>query len=752
MGVRAPELKRFVSYVILSVSISALCADLDVAKQALADGVWHSALTAADEIMAKADNTNSAERSEARLISLEALAHMQEDSEIRRRLAEWEEETSDKFRYWKVRSLVRVGDFSQAESALEKPFADPSLELPAACLKASIFMASGKYQDALQVMSGKDVESAKGLSGEDARLIVAEALGRVDKRQQSNKMLASLASNSSRNEIRLRAGFLLGFSEMEDPQTYTTGVARVRGLLRSNPGDKISELAAKSFADKLLSAGDALSAEDEYRRYLEVFPAAALDVEVLEGRGQALFRLGRFSEASSAFARAEQLVENAEDKARLAYLQASACISDGKLSSAASSFERSASYGGANAPRSYYFQAYALERLGEIPRASAIYSELVKNGGVWGIKSELRLISISVRNGMLGEAIDRYAKVLESPNGLSEDEITDVYLGRGRACYRDYRFKEAAADFELVASRRPNLADGMRFLMALCLYGAGRDVEAKKAAVKLMNSTKDEELRADLNLWCAKYDYNHGEYKEALGRFVEYAKFREGTASSADALLWAARCSSAQMEYSKAVELATQAANCAGSDKALFMECLFVQGEAVMELGRYPEAAQLFDRVASQAREGALHQKALMLKADALYAMGAGDMNRYEEAVGAYRLLFDAGGLSPDFKIEASFKIGRALEKLRRTKEAMDQYYKNVVLAYFEETSKGFLFGAPASTFFSRAAFYLADYYAAAGENRTVQKILERVVKSDVPAAKEAKRRLEEMNLKGLLE
>ncbi|MBO5940525.1 MAG: tetratricopeptide repeat protein [Kiritimatiellae bacterium] len=745
-------MKRFVAYMVLFASIPALSAGLDVAKQALADGVWHSALTAADEVSLDPGNTNLAERSEARLIALEALAHMEDDSEIRRRLAEWKDETSDRFRYWKVRSLVRVGDFVQAEGALEKPFADSTLELPVACLKASLFMASGKYQDALEVMSGKDIEAAKGLAGEDARLIVAEALGKTDKKRRSNQMLASLFKDASRKEIKLRAGFLLGFSEMEDSATYTTGVDRVKGLLRSNPGDKISELAAKSFADRLLAAGDALGAEDEYRRYFEIFPAAALNVEVLEGRGQALFRLGRFSEASSAFARAEQLVESAEDKARLAYLQASACVSEGKFSSAASNFERSASYGGENAPRACYSQADALERSGEIQRASAIYSELAENGGVWAVKSELRLISISVRNGMLGEAIDRYTKVLESPDGLSDDEVTDAYLGRGRACYRDYRFKEAAADFEIVAARRPALADGMRFLMALCLYGAGRDVEAKKAAVKLMNSTADDELRADLNLWCAKYDYNHGEYKEALGRFVEYASFRKGTSSSADALLWAARCSSAQMEYSKAVELATQAANCAGADKSLFMEALFVQGEAVMELGRYPEAAQLFDRVASQAGEGALYQKALMLKADALYAMGAGDMNRYEEAIGAYRMLFDAGGLSPDLKIEASFKIARALEKLRRTKDAMDQYYKNVVLSYFEETSKGVLLGAPARTFFSRAAFYLVDYYIAAGESRAVKKILERVVASDVPAAKEAKRRLEEMNLKGLAE
>ena len=59
------------------------------------------------------------------------------------------------------------------------------------------------------------------------------------------------------------------------------------------------------------------------------------------------------------------------------------------------------------------------------------------------------------------------------------------------------------------------------------------------------------------------------------------------------------------------------------------------------------------------------------------------------------------------------------------------------------------LFGAPARTFFSRAAFSLADYHAAAGDTATVRKMLRRIVDADVPAAREAKRRLDELDAKG---
>lgn len=732
-----------VLHMVLAAAVTASCGDLDVARQALADGVWRSALAAAD-----AASTNASVRTAARLVSLEALAYMEDDAEIRRRLAEWREETSDGFRYWRARSCVRVGDFEQANSILKTPFSDDALALPAATLKAAIMMASDKPDKALKVMSGHGLQAA-GLVGDDARLVVAEALCRTGKRNQAHDMLAELTANASRREIRVRSGLLLGFSEMDEPHSFTSGVVRIRKILRANPDGRMSESAARVFADRLLKAGDAAGAEDEYRRYLEVFPSAAMDFGLIERRGQALLMLGRNSEAAGVFARAEQTADRQEDRARLAYLQASAHLAAGNLSDAAANFGRSASYGGPERDRSMYAQADAIERGGDSARAVEIYEELAGKDGVWSEKANLRLISIVARNGQLGEAIERYTKVLESPGSLSEEDVTEAYLGRGRACYRDYRFKEASADFEMVASRRPALADGMRFLMALCLYGAGRDAEAKNAALAIMNTTKDDELRADLMLWCAKYEFNHGEYKESQSHFIKYASFRSGAASAADALLWAARCASAQMEYTKAVEFATRAANAASSDKVQFSEALLVQGEAIMELGRYAEAAQIFDRIANADNESTLSQKAAMLKADALYAMGAGDMGRYEEAIVAYRALLDGDGLNPDRRIETSFKIGRALEKLRRTKEAMDQYYRNVVLSYSEATSKGVLLGAPARTFFARAAFSLADYHAAAGDLFAVRRMLERIVASEVPAANEAKRRLEELNANG---
>ena len=74
--------------------------DLAIARQALQEGVWRSALSSADRAAA---TTNAAERTAARLISLEALARLEDDAEIRRRLGHWRDEKGEAFRFWRAR-------------------------------------------------------------------------------------------------------------------------------------------------------------------------------------------------------------------------------------------------------------------------------------------------------------------------------------------------------------------------------------------------------------------------------------------------------------------------------------------------------------------------------------------------------------------------------------------------------------------------------------------------------------------------
>jgi predicted GNAT superfamily acetyltransferase len=96
-----------------------------------------------------------------------------------------------------------------------------------------------------------------------------------------------------------------------------------------------------------------------------------------------------------------------------------------------------------------------------------------------------------------------------------------------------------------------------------------------------------------------------------------------------------------------------------------------------------------------------------------------------------------------------SFKIARALERLKRTAEAIDRYYTEVVLAYREGRLAGVYYDDAAKAAFSRSAFWLADEYEMRGMPLQAVSVLRLVVASDVPAAKEAQRRIERISMKG---
>ena len=141
--------------------------------------------------------------------------------------------------------------------------------------------------------------------------------------------------------------------------------------------------------------------------------------------------------------------------------------------------------------------------------------------------------------------------------------------------------------------------------------------------------------------------------------------------------------------------------------------------------------------------------RAKMLRADALYAMGADNPARYVAALEAYRDVRFGGDLSVDGRLSLSYRIARTLDKLKRTEEAMDQYYTQVVLAYREGRLAGAHFTDEARAAFSKAAFRLADEYESRGQDRQSIDVLELVAESDVPAAAEAVRRIDRMKSKG---
>ena len=561
----------------------------------------------------------------------------------------------------------------------------------------------------------------------------------------------SAVARATGAEPRRLAGFLLGSELLADPATRAEGVSTVKALVREFPEADESRAAQLGLADSLLALGDPSAAATEYRVFLETYPAAAMDARVLEGRGWALLQLGRRTEALGMFARAAQMATNDDERATCVFKQGDALLADGRYDEAATMYAGVATRFPKSplAERAMFQEADCLSRAGKDEDAAAGYRRVVDRRGALANEAALRLAAFDSAAGRAEAALATYDRILkENPDNVPL--AVEARVGRGRAYYRAYRFEEAAKDFTAVAESVPARRDEMRFLATLCLYGQGRDTEAKTEALAVLKAYPDSPIRPDLVLWLAKFDFNHGDYAAAQAGFESYASSWPSGAHAAEALVWAARAASARADYTKAVELVTRAVKAYPGSPSL-VDGQLVQSEALIELARFDEAVLVLERVILAAPDSAAARQAGVLKADCLFAMGADNDARYQEALAAYRAVLRNEKLSPNGQLAVSFKIGRTLEKMKRTEEAMDQYYTQVVLAYRDARAKGAWFDDTGRTFFARAAFALADYYESRGDDAQAARVLRQVVSAGVPAADEAVRRIGRLNAKGRL-
>jgi tetratricopeptide (TPR) repeat protein len=445
-------------------------------------------------------------------------------------------------------------------------------------------------------------------------------------------------------------------------------------------------MAFLAIAEAFTAAGRWREAFDVYHEAIETWPDSAKLVQVQDGRAWACLNLGRLEEALEAFRRVEELA--ADDDRR----------------------------------------AIAILKQGDV------YSEMGKGA----------------------EAMARYRDVLgRFPDTAVAERLRKIVRIReletkGREQYKSFRFEEAKKTFREVAAGDPAKKPRMEFFEALCLYGQGLDDEAGKMALRVAESASDAAVRADASLWAAKFLYNRGEWKEAGRLFWAYAEMNEKGAAVPEALVWAARSAFADGDFQRAVQIATLLAE-NRPDAPQTVQALIVQGEALIELARFDEAALVLER-AALADHAPMEERvrARLLKADALFATGADNPARYLAALESYRSVCFGGKLTASGTISVSFKIAKVLEKLKRTEEAIEEYYTRVVLAYREARRKGERLDDDARAAFSRSAFRLADEYESRGRDYQAIHVLELVATSDVQAAAvEARKRIDRISMKG---
>ncbi len=691
--------------------LSASADDLDVARQALRDGLWEVARVHAAK----------AEGPEARLVTVESYAREGKWEEVLKNLDSEREAVGDGAAYYRALALLRLGRPAEASAALAeyatavkpvKPDGEDAYESRFLLLRAEIARASGRAKEVIALAGEQgyphdDVDAVMTLAwakSEDGDKAGAERLWRavVASTNVSDSALASAATNlgdvaSLRNAqgriesapLKRAVGLRLGVKLIASDETFDEGADAIRFLAKDAPDADGAKAAFLLLADALSKRDRNQEAAEAYRAALEAWPEAARETAVHEGLAWALRKLGKTEESLDAFARAETVAESETDRARTLLEQGDVLASAGR---------------------------------GD-------------------------------------EAMSKYRTVLakypETPSGRKLKVVVELrdLESKGRALYRNFHFGEAQQAFSELARRDPARAPRMSYLEVLCLYGQGRDDEAAQAARKLAAGSSDPDVRAEATLWLAKFCYNARSWQESCNLFETYAtNLVPSSVQAPSALVWAARAAFAARDHQRAISIVTTLAT-SYPDSPEKASGWLVQGEALVELARLDEAILVFGRlVLMEDAPAQTRFRARVLKTDVLFVMGADSPVRYREALDGYRELLQGESLTPDERLSLSFKVARTLEKLGRTEEATDQYYAEVVCAYRDGRERGVVYDEESAATFARAAFRLADEFERRGEGRRAGNMLRLVVRSDVvSAADEARRRLERLKRKGSL-
>ncbi|MFH1969618.1 MAG: tetratricopeptide repeat protein [Verrucomicrobiota bacterium] len=546
--------------------------------------------------------------------------------------------------------------------------------------------------------------------------------------------IEQLSDPTLKGICNLRKGKLL--LKMDKPEE---GIALVRSFVVAQSTNALAREVQFELAQTLLDKGLSDKALRDFQNYLETFSDPAGTARAQQGKGRALFNLGRFNEAALAFDKACEGEPNPLEKARNRLHIGDAHMAAGQYKLAIESYARVQTQWPETLPadQAEFQVAECWARLDQPARAETLFWDLADKDPDGELTSAalLRIADLELLQGRTDTARSLYTDISRA---YPDPTRARALHGLGLIEYRADRFGTALDYFEQAHSACPtsDVADRAMYLGAWCRVRMGQDKQAVTAFRTFVERYSNSAWAPDALFWVSEYEYNHGRYGPAETGFLTVARqYPQGTIADA-ALFWAGRAALRQNEFRRANNhFALLIKEYPTSPKR--PEARYYQAAALCELGEFAAAILIFNDLIKQFPDHELNETAWFRKGDCQFTLGTEDPKRYDEALSSYQIILDRPAVTPKARMQAEYKIGRCLEKTDRIPNAFE-HYMNTVYLYYKTADH-----LPEdSVWFTRAAFQAAALKETEKSWRKAAAIYQRIVDADVPSSAEALARI----------
>lgn len=626
--------------------------------------------------------------------------------------------TALRARYWLAQLQAETGEWDRALTNLHG-IAQNTIATPGAITEAWLSIA--------------DIhESRRGLS--DAVVALEQALGSAPNVSASNNTFVILGQ------------LLLRMDRIED------GIAYLKRFITAATDDPLAPRMQLKLSQALLDKGIHDRAAEEYQHYLDSFTDDDGHAQALYGKGWSLFLMGnRYAEAAAMLDKAADVFVDPTVQAECLFKVGDCYYKNEQFSLATGAYDRVIRTfpGSELVPRAHYQIAQSLLSAGAAGPAETVFRHVASLGA----NSELAPLA-SLRIGEIledrkrpVEAIERYNQVLAEYTNRAI--IARAIHRRGGASYQLFRFGDALADFQRVGEEFPQdaVAEHALYMAGMCHFMLVRNEESKRIWQTFLDRYPASDWAPLVLYHLGEQAYNQRDLVAAESNFLALADQYTAEPLADDALLWAGRAALEQKSFLRANDHFARLTK-EHADSAKISEARFFQGEAWCGRADFSSAIVIFDELIKEAAGGFLVDMARVRKGDCQFSLGIADPERYEEAIESYRVAAASSSAPMDVILYAQFMSGRCLEQLDRVDQALEQYYKHVVIRYTHELAGGAWPNDKAQTWFARAAFNAADILRGQKKWRNAVQVLTRVSDANVPASADAREQTEEIRSK----